>query len=117
MTEPTIDALGLGQQVVAVLETGLRTATYKLATLMALVDHCVEYLPDNPEDRLAIPIAGRGPGCGRASVRPRANLAPAGAGSFPGRVRGAARGLYRGSPQGCADLAGEGVVRSAGSEC
>ncbi len=82
MTEPTIDALGLGQQVVAVLETGLRTATYKLATLMALVDHCVEYLPDNPEDRLAIPIAGRGPGCGRASVRPRANLAPAGAGSF-----------------------------------
>ena len=39
------------------LETGLRTATYKLATLMALVDHCVEYLPDNPEDELAVPIA------------------------------------------------------------
>ena len=62
MTDPTIDALALGQQVVAVLETGLRTATYKLATLMALVDDCVEYLPENPEDELAIPIrrlAGR----------------------------------------------------------
>lgn len=57
MTDPTIDALALGQRVVTVLETGLRTATYKLATLMALVDHCVEYLPDNPEDELAIPIS------------------------------------------------------------
>jgi hypothetical protein len=62
MSEPTIDALALGQQVVAVLETGLRTATYKLATLMALVDDSVEYLPAHPEDELAIPItrlAGR----------------------------------------------------------
>lgn len=56
MTDPTIDALALGQRVVAVLETGLRTATYKLATLMALVDYSVDYLPDNPEDELAIPI-------------------------------------------------------------
>ncbi len=56
MIEPTIDALALGQRVVAVLETGLRTATYKLATLMALVDECVEYLPSKPEDELAIPI-------------------------------------------------------------
>jgi 5-methylcytosine-specific restriction endonuclease McrA len=56
MTDLTIDPLALGQRVVAVLETGLRTATYKLATLMALVDHCVEYLPDNPADELAIPI-------------------------------------------------------------
>lgn len=40
----------------AVLETGLRTATYKLATLMALVDDSVEYLPENPEDELAVPI-------------------------------------------------------------
>jgi HNH endonuclease len=56
MTDHTIDPLALGQRVVAVLETGLRTATYKLATLMALVDHCVEYLPDNPNDELAIRI-------------------------------------------------------------
>ena len=45
MTDLTIEPLALGQRVVAVLETGLRTATYKLATLMALVDHCIEYLP------------------------------------------------------------------------
>ena len=57
MTELTIDPLALGQRVVAVLETGLRTATDKLATLMALVDHCIEYLPDNACDELAIPIA------------------------------------------------------------
>ena len=56
MTDLPIDPLALGQRVVAVLETGRRTATYKLATLMALVDHCVEYLPDNPDDTLAIPI-------------------------------------------------------------
>src|SRR5665647_696271 len=56
MTDHTIDPLALGQRVVAVLETGLRTATYKLATLMALVDHSVEYLPDNPNDQLTIPI-------------------------------------------------------------
>lgn len=58
MTDLTIEPLALGQRVVAVLETGLRTATYKLATLMALVDHCIEYLPDDPDDELAIPITG-----------------------------------------------------------
>lgn len=54
-TEP-IDPLLLGQRVVAILETGLRAATYKLATLMALVDHCIEHLPDNPGDTLRVPI-------------------------------------------------------------
>jgi hypothetical protein len=39
------DPLLLGQRVVAILETGLRTATYKLATLMALIEHCIENLP------------------------------------------------------------------------
>lgn len=29
----------LGQRVVAILETGTRVATCKLATLMALIDH------------------------------------------------------------------------------
>ena len=86
MSDPTIDALALGQQVVAVLETGLRTATYKLATLMALVDDCVEYLLANPEDELAIPItrlAGRvleaGTGTGaldRAELRFTGSLRP-----------------------------------------
>lgn len=56
MSSPLVDPLLLGQRVVAILETGLRTATYKLATLMALVDHCIEHLPDNPADRLVVPI-------------------------------------------------------------
>lgn len=50
------DPLLLGQRVLAILETGLRTATYKLATLMALTDHCVEHLPADPDDALDVPI-------------------------------------------------------------
>jgi len=50
------DPLLLGQRVVAILETGLRTATYKLATLMALIQHCVENLPDDPDETLEVPI-------------------------------------------------------------
>jgi hypothetical protein len=52
-----LDPLLLGQRVVAVLETGLRTATYKLATLMALIEHCIENLPDQPGDGLQVPLA------------------------------------------------------------
>lgn len=55
MTDPA-DPLLLGQRVVAILETGLRTATYKLATLMALLEHCVENLPTDPTDTLEVPI-------------------------------------------------------------
>lgn len=50
------DPLLLGQRVVAILETGLRTATYKLATLMALIDHCIENMPGRPGDVLSVPI-------------------------------------------------------------
>ena len=50
------DPLLLGQRVVAIRETGLRTATYKLATLMALIDHCIENMPDGPGDVLQVPI-------------------------------------------------------------
>ncbi|MFM8857479.1 MAG: hypothetical protein ACKOI2_09820 [Actinomycetota bacterium] len=46
----------LGQWVIAILETGQRDATYKLATLMALTDHCVENLPRQAEDILRIPL-------------------------------------------------------------
>ncbi|WP_304106564.1 HNH endonuclease [Mycolicibacterium bacteremicum] len=51
-----IDPLLLGQRVVAILETGQRVATYKLASLMALIDHCLENLPEQPSDTLAVPI-------------------------------------------------------------
>ena len=51
-----IDPLLLGQRVVAILETGQRVATYKLAALMALIDHCLENLPEDPTGPLAVPI-------------------------------------------------------------
>jgi hypothetical protein len=50
------DPLLLGQRVVAILETGLRTATYKLATLMALIEHSIENMPERPGDVLQVPI-------------------------------------------------------------
>src|SRR5215469_441176 len=56
MSGETVDPLFLGQRVVAILETGLRTATYKLATLMALIDHCIENMPERPGDALRVPI-------------------------------------------------------------
>ena len=46
-----IDPLLLGQRVVAILETGARVATYKLATLMALIGHCIESLDGSPRSR------------------------------------------------------------------
>ncbi len=51
------DPLLLGQRVIAILETGQRDATYKLATLMALIDHCIENLPAHTESvlRVALP--------------------------------------------------------------
>jgi len=52
------DPLLLGQRVVAILETGLRTATYKLATLVALIDHCIENMPERSDDVLRVPIPG-----------------------------------------------------------
>ena len=50
------DPLLLGQRVVAILETGQRDATYKLATLMALIEHCIENLPDRSEDTIEVLI-------------------------------------------------------------
>ncbi|HZE16867.1 MAG TPA: HNH endonuclease, partial [Mycobacterium sp.] len=51
-----VDPLLLGQRVVAILETGQRDATYKLATLMALIEHCIENLPDRSDDVLEVLI-------------------------------------------------------------
>ena len=51
------DPLLRGQRVVVILETGLRAATYTLATLMALIDHCIENMPERPGDVLRVPIS------------------------------------------------------------
>ena len=56
MDSDIADPLLLGQRVMAILETGLRTATYKLATLMALIEHCIENIPDQPGNVLRVPI-------------------------------------------------------------
>ena len=56
MGDDAADPLLLGQRVVAILETGLRTATYKLATLMALIDYCIENMPERRGDVLRVPI-------------------------------------------------------------
>ena len=50
------DPLLLGQRVVAILEQGQRDATYKLATLMSLIEHSIENLPPHPDDPLTVPI-------------------------------------------------------------
>ena len=52
----TGDPILLGQRVVAILEMGQRDATYKLATLLALIEHCIENLPERPRDRLEVSI-------------------------------------------------------------
>jgi hypothetical protein len=51
-----IDPLELGQRVVGIMETGRRTATYKLAVLSALIDYCVEHFPETPTAPLDVPL-------------------------------------------------------------
>lgn len=51
-----IDPLVLGQRVVGILETGRRTATYKLAVLFALIDYCVEHLPERSTAPIDVPL-------------------------------------------------------------
>lgn len=46
MTQGALDPSLLGQRVIAILETGHCDATYTLATLMALIEHCIENLPE-----------------------------------------------------------------------
>lgn len=50
------DALTLGQRLVAVLEGGRRTATYKLATMVALLDMAVELTPNDPTDAVDVDL-------------------------------------------------------------
>src|ERR1700712_4904889 len=50
------DPLWLGQRVVAILETGLRTATYKLAPLMGLLGNHIQNMPERTDNVLSVPI-------------------------------------------------------------
>ena len=81
MGDDIADPLLLGQRVVAILETGLRTATYKLATLMALIDHCIENMPERPDDVLSVPdsrsgTSGVGDLLATGASIPRPGIAP-----------------------------------------
>ncbi|GGF35540.1 HNH endonuclease [Williamsia phyllosphaerae] len=53
---PPEDPLSLGQKLVAVLEGGRRTSTYKLATILALLDLAVESVPEHPDDAVDIDL-------------------------------------------------------------
>lgn len=56
MPETPPDPLLLGQRVVAILETGLRTATYKLATLRALINFAIGHVPEDADEPVAVPL-------------------------------------------------------------
>ncbi|MCR5980333.1 HNH endonuclease [Gordonia jinghuaiqii] len=51
-----VDPLTLGQKLVAIIEGGRRTATYKLAVLMALLDLAIESVPDDPDAEVDIDL-------------------------------------------------------------
>lgn len=53
---PPEDPLSLGQKLVAVLEGGRRTSTYKLAVVLALLDLAVESVPEHSDDPVAIDL-------------------------------------------------------------
>ena len=56
-TTPDIDPVTLGRRVVEILEIGRRVATYKLATLSALIEYCVQHFPvDDPDASLDVPL-------------------------------------------------------------
>ncbi|UQB74514.1 HNH endonuclease [Rhodococcus ruber] len=55
MSSASLDPLDVAGRVVQLLETGRRESTYKPATVMALVDICVENTPA-PDGSLAVPI-------------------------------------------------------------
>ncbi|WP_045820816.1 HNH endonuclease [Williamsia herbipolensis] len=53
---PPTDPLEIGQKLVAVLEGGRRTSTYKLAVVLALLDLSVETVSSQPDDAVAISL-------------------------------------------------------------
>ena len=54
-TTPVPDPVQLGQQIIDILEKGKKTSTYKLATLLALIEYSVERAP-NPNDRIDVSL-------------------------------------------------------------
>lgn len=57
MAQKVIDPQDLYRNVVRVLERGLRTSTYKLATMAALVDFSIRNKPEIASSGLEVPLA------------------------------------------------------------
>jgi hypothetical protein len=56
MSKPENAAIAIGKQVAALLGGGKRTATYKLATLYALINFCVDMGSTDPRGSVDVPI-------------------------------------------------------------
>ena len=57
-TKPKLDTdpLALGRRIIDILQSGRKTSTYKLATLHALIDCCMERVPDDPHASVDVPL-------------------------------------------------------------
>jgi hypothetical protein len=53
---PDTDPLALGRRIIDILQSGRKTSTYKLATLHALIDCCMERVPDDPHAPVDVPL-------------------------------------------------------------
>jgi hypothetical protein len=51
-----IDPLALGRRIIDILQSGRTTSTYKLATMHALIDCCMERVPGDPFLSVNVPI-------------------------------------------------------------
>ena len=54
--EPDTDPLALGRRIIEILQSGRKTSTYKLAVLQALIDCCMERVPEDQHARVDVPL-------------------------------------------------------------
>ena len=55
-SEPDTDPLALGRRIIDILESGKKTSTYKLAVLQALIDCCIERVPEDQHASVDVPL-------------------------------------------------------------
>lgn len=53
---PDSDPLALGRRIIDILQSGRKTSTYKLAVLHALIDCCMERVPDDQHAPVDVPL-------------------------------------------------------------
>jgi hypothetical protein len=52
---PDTDPLALGRRIIDISQSGRKTSTYKLAVLRALIDACMERVPDDQHASIDVP--------------------------------------------------------------